>query len=140
VAAQIVDKLTPAASYEYLINRLGVTSLVSADADYAPMSLGQLTNGITVREMCQAYSSFVNDGVFTYSRTYTRVTDANGNMVMENPAETHVAWTANTAYNILNMLQGAVSSGTGTEAWFTGMSIAGKTGTTSDNWTAGSSA
>lgn len=134
VAAQIVDKLTPAASYEYLVNKLGVTSLVSSDADYAPMALGQLTNGITVREMCQAYSSFVNDGIFTYSRTYTKITDAGGNMVMDNGAETHVAWTANTAYNITNMLQAAVSSGTGSEAWFNGMAIAGKTGTTSDNW------
>jgi penicillin-binding protein 1A len=88
VSAQIVDKLTPAASYEYLVNKLGVTSLVEADADYAPMALGQLTNGITVREMAQAYSSFVNDGVFTYSRTYTSITDADGNTVIDNPAET----------------------------------------------------
>jgi penicillin-binding protein 1A len=134
VAAQIVDKLTPAASYDYLVNKLGVTSLVPADADYAPMALGQLTNGITVREMCQAYCSFVNDGVFTYSRTYDHITDSNGNMVMDNPAETHVAWTENTANNITNMLEAAVTSGTGTEAWFPNMAIAGKTGTTSDNW------
>ena len=45
-----------------------------------------------------------------------------------------MAWTANTAYNILNMLQGAVSGGTGGEAAFANMSIAGKTGTSSDNW------
>ncbi len=134
VAAQIVDKLTPAASYEYLVNKLGVTSAIPADSAYAPMALGQLTNGITVREMCQAFSSFVNDGIFTYSRTYTHITDANGNMVMDNPAETHVAWKANTAYNITNMLQAAVSGGTGSEAWFANMAVAGKTGTTSDNW------
>ncbi|MBQ8026099.1 MAG: transglycosylase domain-containing protein, partial [Oscillospiraceae bacterium] len=50
VAAQIVDKLGPETSYEYLTERLGVTSLVPDDASYAPMALGQLTNGISVRE------------------------------------------------------------------------------------------
>ena len=35
VAAQIVDKLTPSASLEFLRSRLGVTSLIDSDADYA---------------------------------------------------------------------------------------------------------
>ena len=71
VAAQIVDKLPmgPQTSYDYLTTRLGVTSLVPADCDYAPMALGQLTNGISVKEMCQAYCALVNDGIFTYGRS-----------------------------------------------------------------------
>lgn len=134
VAAQIIDKLGVSASYDYLTQKLGITSLVSDDRDYAPLALGQLTNGITVREMSQAFSSFVNEGIFTESRTYTLVTDSSGRTVLENPAQTHVAWTANTAYNILNMLENAVSSGTGTEAYLGTMPVAGKTGTSSNNW------
>ena len=64
VAAQIVDKLTPETCYNYLIGKLGVTSLVPDDCSYAPMALGQLTNGITVREMTAAYCAFVNEGTF----------------------------------------------------------------------------
>lgn len=133
VSAQILDKLTPRASYEFLKDKLGVTSLAESDCDYAPLALGQLTNGITVREMTQAYSAFVNDGVFTYGRTYSYVKDSSGEVVLENPARTIVAFKANTAWNMADMLCNAVNSGTGTEARLTGMPVGGKTGTTTNN-------
>lgn len=133
VSAQILDKLTPRASFEFLKTKLGVTSLIDADCDYAPLALGQLTNGITVREMAQAYSAFVNDGIFTYSRTYNYITDSSGNVVLENPARTIVAFKANTAWNMTDMLYNAVNSGTGTEARLSNMPVGGKTGTTTNN-------
>ena len=133
VSAQILDKLTPRASFEFLKNKLGVTSMIDADCDYAPLALGQLTNGITVREMAQAYSAFVNDGIFTYSRTYNYITDSAGNVVLENPARTIVAFKANTAWNMTDMLYNAVNAGTGTEARLSNMPVAGKTGTTTAN-------
>ena len=133
VSAQILDKLTPRASYEFLKDKLGVTSLAESDCDYAPLALGQLTNGITVREMTQAYSAFVNDGVFTYGRTYSYVKDSSGEVVLENPARTIVAFKANAAWNMADMLCNAVNSGTGTEARLTGMPVGGKTGTTTNN-------
>ena len=134
VAAQIVDKIGPATSYNYLQDKLGVTSLVPDDCSYAPMALGQLTNGITVREMAQAYCSFVNDGVFTYSRTYTLVTDSEGNIVIDNQPETIVAFSPNTAHVMTYMLENATEYGTGYEAnlGYYFMPTAGKTGTTSD--------
>ena len=140
VAAQIVDKIGPETSYNYLINKLGVTSLVPDDCAYAPMALGQLTNGITVREMAAAYCSFVNDGVFTYSRTYSLVTDKDGNTVIDNSPSTIQAFSANTAHIMTYMMENAVTSGTGTEANFRGMSVAGKTGTSgeyNDRWFVG---
>ena len=133
VAAQILDKLTPETSYDFLINRLGFTSLVESDCNYAPLALGQYTNGVTVREMAQAYCSFVNEGTFTYSRTYTKVLDSDGNVVLENEPETIQAFSANTAANMCDMLQNAVLCGTGTGAYFSGVAVAGKTGTTSAN-------
>ena len=133
VSAQILDKLTPRASYEFLKDKLGVTSLAESDCDYAPLALGQLTNGITVREMTQAYSAFVNDGVFTYGRTYSYVKDSSGEVVLENPARTIVAFKANTAWNMTDMLCNAVNSGTGSEARLSGMPVGGKTGTTTNN-------
>lgn len=133
VSAQILDKLTPRASYEFLKDKLGVTSLAESDCDYAPLALGQLTNGITVREMTQAYSAFVNDGVFTYGRTYSYVKDPSGEVVLENPARTIVSFKANTAWNMADMLCNAVNSGTGTEARLSGMPAGGKTGTTTNN-------
>ncbi len=141
VSAQILDKLKPSVSYDYLQNKLGVTSMIEADRDYAPLSLGQLTNGITVREMAQSFDAFVNDGVFTYSRTYTHVTDSDGNMVLDNAPKTVIAFKANTAWTISRMLKIAASIGTGSESNLGNlMASAGKTGSSNqymDRWFVG---
>ncbi len=134
VAAQIVDKLPmgPQTSYDYLTTRLGVSSLVPADCDYAPMALGQLTNGVCVRDMCQAYCAFVNDGVFTYGRSYAMVTDSEGNIVIDNSPNTIQAFKPNTAHVMTYMLQNAAEHGTGREAALWTVPVAGKTGTSGD--------
>ena len=138
VAAQLVDKLTPQESYNYLVNKLGFTSLVEADADYAPMAAGALTVGATVREMTQAYSAFPNNGVMTYGRTYSKVLDSEGTPVLVNDTRRQTAFSPNTAANLCDMLHAAATWGTGTDgvgtgAAFPGMTVAGKTGTTAEN-------
>ena len=134
VAAQIMDKLTPAVAYEYLTEKMGFT-LTEADKDYAPMTLGQFTNGVTVREMAQAYTSFPNDGVMSYGRTYYLVTDSGGQIELDNRVtQTSTVFKSNTARQITDMLLGAVNYGTGWEAYLGDgkMPAAGKTGTTTD--------
>ena len=143
VAAQIVDILPqgPQTSYDYLVNHLGFTSLVPEhDIAYAPMAIGQFYNGCTVREMAQAYCSLVNDGIFTYSRTYTMLTDSEGNIVIDNTPRTIQAFEPNTAYTLTYMLQNAVENGTGSEAALWSVPVAGKTGTSGqymDRWFVG---
>ena len=134
VAAQIMDKLTPAVSYEYLTERMGF-QLSKADEDYAPLALGQFTNGVTVREMAQAFTSLVNDGVMNAARTYYLVTDSAGNIILDNRLpQSSTVFKANTARQITNILQGAVNGGTAWEANLGAMPAAGKTGTTSDEY------
>ena len=132
VAAQIIDKIGPSTSYDYLTNRLGFTSLVDSDIGYAPMALGQMTYGVTVREMAQAFTAFVNDGVFTYGRSYSLVTDGEGNVVIDNSPQTIAAFQPNTAHVMTYMMKNAVENGTGGDAalWF--MPAAGKTGSSTD--------
>ena len=134
VAAQIVDKLTPATSLEFLRSRLGVTSLIDADADYAAMALGQPSYGITVREMAQAYTALANDGTFTYSRTYTMVKDRTGKIVLDNQPETIQAFSKETARTMTYMLNNAATNGTGAASRLSNMPVAGKTGTTTANY------
>lgn len=133
VAAQIVDKLTPSASLEFLRSRLGVTSLIDSDADYAAMALGEPHYGITVREMAQAYTALANDGVFTYSRTYTMVKDRSGKIILDNQPQTIQAFSQETARTMTYMLNNAATYGTGHESRLSNMPVAGKTGTTSAN-------
>ena len=133
VSAQIVDKLTPSASLEFLRSRLGVTSLIDSDADYAAMALGEPHYGITVREMAQAYTALANDGVFTYSRTYTMVKDRSGKIILDNQPQTIQAFSQETARTMTYMLNNAATYGTGSESRLSNMPVAGKTGTTSAN-------
>ena len=140
VAVQILDKLGFETSYSYLRDVFGITTLVDADYSPSPLALGQLTNGVTVREMAQAYSVLVNDGTFTESRTYSRVLDSNGNVVLDNPASQRSAVRVNAARNMIDMMVGSVTGGTSGGAGFYGMEVAGKTGTSgssNDRWFAG---
>ena len=140
IAAQLLDHLGLSTSWEYLTERFCITSLVPNDGTksytdyaYAPLALGQLSEGITVREMAQAYTAFPNEGLVSIARTYSMITDQQGNVVLDNSTKQHYAIKANTAANLCSMMQAAVSYGTGTEAYFGSTAVAGKTGTTSDD-------
>lgn len=133
VAAQVVEKLGTGNSYKFATEQLKL-DLVEQDKNTASLGLGGLTNGVNTEEMAAAYASFANEGVFNAPRLYTRVEDASGNVILENKGETHVAMKETTAYFMNQLLQGVVSGGTGTSANFSGMSLAGKTGTTSENY------
>ena len=77
-------------------------------------------------------SIFVNDGIYTKPYTFYRVEDADGNVLLENGPQSSVAIKESTAYLMREMLRSVISSGTGYEAAFSGMSQGGKTGTTND--------
>lgn len=140
VAVQILDKLGLGTSYSYLEDVFGITSLVDDDYAPSPLALGELTYGVSVREMAQAYGVLVNGGVFSESRTYSQVVDSNGNIVLDNPVNQRQAIRANAAYNVTDMMIGSVTSGTSYGAGFYGMEAAGKTGSSGSNhdrWFAG---
>ena len=142
VAAQMVDMLTPEVSYDQLVNNLGLTHLVKdyngfSDVSYSGMALGQLSYGESVREMCHAYTPLCNNGVYTESRTYSKILDASGKLVYENVPESHVALKETTAYYMTEMLNNAANRGTGWLSKFGNMGIAGKSGGSSswhDRW------
>ena len=131
-------------SYDFLTQKLGITTLVDdmevggqhySDIAYAPLGLGELTYGLTVREMAQAYATFPNDGVFREARTYTKVVDSNGNVILDNTQESHTAVSEKTSFYMNYMLRNVVSYGTGTPAYMSNMAVAGKTGTSNNDQT-----
>ncbi len=137
IAVQVLEKLGAENSFAFATDNLNL-NLVADDMNTAALGLGGLTYGLSTEEMAAAYATFANNGVYNEPRTYIRVTKAESNgdetVVLENEGESHVAMKDTTAYLMNQMLQTVVSSGTGTAARFGGMSIAGKTGTTSDNY------
>ena len=121
-------------SYDFLVDKLGFENLTYTDSQQVGnMALGGFEKGVTTEEMSAAYAAFVNEGVYTKPRTFIRVEDANGNVVLENEAQSTVAMKNTTAAIINHLLQEAALNGTGYEAQFSGMHIAGKTGSTNSN-------
>ncbi len=134
VAVQVVEKLTIPASYAFATEKLGL-NLVADDMNTAALGLGGLTHGLSTVEMAAAYATFPNGGGYHEPRTYVKVTASDGEtVVLENEGEEHVAMKETTAYFMNTLLQGVINSGTGGSAKFSGMTIAGKTGTTSENY------
>ena len=133
VAMQILDKLGLETSYNYLEDNFGITTLVDQDYAPSPLALGELTYGVTVREMTQAFSALANGGTFSGSRTYSQVVDSNGNVVLDNPVQQRQAIRENAAWNVVDMMVGSANGGTSTSANFYTQEVAGKTGSSGNN-------
>lgn len=143
VAVRVLDMITPQTSYEFLHDTLGFEHLnPSADIDYAPLALGGMNGGVTVREMAAGYTIFANNGKFSGSRTYSKVLDSEGNVLIDYtaPEEVNAFQNEKTAYYMLDCLKEVTDSGTGSRATISGIETAGKTGTTTskrDVWFCG---
>ena len=142
VSMRTLEKLSIDRSYNFLTANLGVTSLSkTGDKNLAPLSLGQLTNGITVLEMAAAYAPFANGGTYYEPRAYTKVLDASGDVILENEGKPTKAMSEKTAAYMSYMLQNVVTGGTGTYAQLkNGVPAAAKTGTSNndeDRWFVG---
>ena len=143
ISAQLLKQLTPQKSYEFMTQQLGFKLVdsrtnedgtVQSDIALAPLALGALTDGVTVREMAGGYSTFINDGVFGGTRTYTKVLDNEGNTVLENTPHTDKGFTnVHTVYDMLDCLQNVTAHGTAYGIQLDGVETGGKTGTTTSN-------
>ena len=141
VAVRALDRLGVQQSYDFMTEQLHI-NLDPADAARAPLALGQLTHGLTIREITAAYAAFANSGIFTHPVTYSLVLDANGEVIFDNRISGHqeVAFRPEIAGQMTAMLLDAVVNGTGRSAMISGMDVAGKTGSTEfnrDRWFAG---
>ena len=132
IAVQTLQAVGTGEAFAFATEKLNL-GLVAEDMDVSPLGMGGLTYGLSTVEMAAAYAAFANNGIYTEPRTYVRVEDSEGNVILENESKTHVAMKESTAYLMNDMLKNAVNAGTGTSAKFSGMTIAGKTGTTSNN-------
>ncbi len=131
-AVRTLEKLTPAASYAFLTEKLGITTLTTEDMNaMGALALGGLTYGVSTVEMAAAYSTFANNGVYTAPRTFIEVRDSYGNIVIDNKPDSWVAMKESTVYTMNELLKNVMrSGGTGASAAFPDMTMAGKTGTT----------
>lgn len=98
---------------------------------------------VSVEEMTDAYTTFVNRGIRTEPMYITRIEDAHGNILASFTPQTHEVISALASYKMIYMLRSVVDHGTGIRLrakYGLKMPIGGKTGTTqnnSDGWFVG---
>ena len=118
--------------YDYLVNHFGFTTLSDQDRTEA-MSLGGITHGVTNLELTAAYASIANGGTYIKPRLYTKIIDHDGNVLIDNVPKKQEALQETTAWLLTNAMQDVLTVGTGKQANFEGMALAGKSGTTTKN-------
>ena len=148
VTVKTLTVISPQLGYDYLLN-FGFTTLtdgVQIGADVysdinQSLALGGLTYGVSPYELNAGYAAIANNGTYVTPKLYSRVTDADGNVILDNTVpESKRVIKETTAYLLTDAMVDVVTSGTGTAARFPGMAIAGKTGTSSkdyDSWFVG---
>lgn len=138
ISAYLMKQFGPESVIQ-VARKMGITSTLEAVPSIA---LG--TPDVSVFEMVGAYSTFANKGVYTEPQYILRIEDKNGVVLQDFVPRKVEAISEETAYLMLNLLQGVTVYGTGarlrgSKYGFTNP-IAGKTGTTqnnSDGWFVG---
>lgn len=131
-AVRVLQMIGLDRSYNALVSE-GITTLnKKTDKNYAPLSLGGLTNGITLKEWTAAYGMIANAGLYVKPVTYTKVEDSNGTIILQNKREEKRVFSSGTAYVLTDIMKGVVTKGTARSAKLSNSVVAGKTGSTSD--------
>ena len=117
-------------SADFLL-RLGVSE---AHINRTPFGLSLGSSGITPIEMAVAFGVLGNGGVYQSPITFLGIADSNKNIVYDSHANQirRQVFKPSTAWLTVDMMKDVVSSGTGTAAKISGQTVAGKTGTNSD--------
>jgi penicillin-binding protein 1A len=135
VAVSVLEKLGHRASYRFLTEELGFSSL-SAEADIgaAALALGQQSEGVTLSELLGGYTALANGGVYTGLRSFYKVLDAGGNLLLTREKTQKRVLDAENADILTMLLRQVTRNGTAKSMTLTDtVDVAGKTGTSSMN-------
>ena len=118
-------------------NSVKYLHLMGVDDDHidaTPFGLSLGSSGITPLQMAAAFGVLGNGGVYKEPISVLRITDGEGLVIWDGQAnqERRLVFSDTTAFCVVDMLKDAVSKGTGTSAKISGQTVAGKTGTNSD--------
>ncbi|MBN1930816.1 MAG: penicillin-binding protein 1A [Desulfobacterales bacterium] len=123
---------------DYTIDYAGKMGIQSELSRNLSIALG--SSGVSLIELVNAYSVFVNLGYLIQPVFITKIFDRDGNLLEEFSPGREKVIEKSTAYIMTNLLQGVVKHGTGRRVRELKRPVAGKTGTTNnlfDAWFVG---
>ncbi len=131
LAAYLMSLFTPD-QLAKLMHSFGIRGEIDAQVS---MCLG--TCDVSVEEMTDAYTAFVNRGIRTEPLYVTRIEDNNGNVLATFSPQTHEIISELTSYKMIYMLEKVITEGTAMRLrgsqYALRMPMGGKTGTTQNN-------
>jgi len=136
IPVYLVNKMTPQVSFDFLTQKLGITTLNKPDMDLSPLGMGGTNGGLTTVESAAAFAVFGNGGKYYKPSFYTKVTNQDGKTILERDTQPKMAISADTATVMNHLLQTVVygSNGTGraAQSYIKNMKIYAKTGTSNN--------
>lgn len=136
IPVYLVNKLTPQTSYDFLTQKLGITTLNQEDINLSPLGMGGTNGGLTTLESAAAFAIFGNGGNYYEPSLYTKVTDQKGKVILEHNTQPQMAISEDTAtvmnHLLQNVVYGSNGTGAGARSYIPNMKIYAKTGTSND--------
>jgi len=135
ISAWLVKQFPPQTIIDDVIKKMGFESYIMP----VPSIIFGVSD-VSLYEMVGGFNTFSNKGVYIEPLFVTRIEDKNGNVISTFLPNQNEAISAQTAYLMINLLQGVVDGGTAIRlryAYEFTAEIGGKTGTTqnhSDGW------
>ncbi len=130
VALQCFQQVGIDTVWAYLEN-FGFAHLTGEDKVEA-LALGGTHGGVTNLEVTAAYSAIANGGEYIAPTYYTRVLDREGKVLLENAPQRRRVLSGEAAALLTSAMEDVMRTGTGQPAAFSGVPLAGKSGTTTE--------
>lgn len=130
ISAWLMTQFRPSVVVD-IMHRMGVRSFI----DPVP-SIFLGTSDIKLEELVGAYGTFANKGIFVKPIYVSRIEDKNGNVISTFAPQVEEVLSEETAYLMLDLLQGVVKTGTAVRIpnrYGLTNQIGGKTGTTQNH-------
>ena len=141
----LMETVTPEVGIKFA-KSLGITSLDDVEDANPAAALGGLTYGVSNLELTNAFAAIANGGKYQKPKLYSKVYDHDGKVILDNTKDKAVkVMSKENAYLLTSAMADSMVGGkafsssymnvtpTSTRAHFKGMSLAGKSGTTTKN-------
>lgn len=144
IAVRLLDMLGVENAFDRLHRTYGFKTLVRSesgsdgsvisDLGPSPLALGQLSRGISLRDLSVAYGAFANDGVLSVGRSYVAVYGREGEEIVARGIDARRIYSKETAQVMNQLLSCVVDDGTARQIKLKEyVDVAGKTGTSGND-------
>lgn len=137
MAVYTLSKVGLQTAFNHLTEKLHFDLDPVNDMSWAPLALGQFTNGVDLLSLTAAYAIMGNGGLYYRPYLYSKVVDKDGRIVLSQNVVGERVISADTAYITNRLMKSVIDNdyGNGSYARLPNIEVVGKTGTANDETT-----